>query len=188
MRCSFRHVIVIRRRRTWKGVGWVVGPFWRGVGLQHTRGFCGYPVNCWGNKRPPNGPKFDRRPTDDVPRPLDKSRPIPRTFFSCRRNKIRGVQRGHERASHCETDNGEKDRMHETNTNANEMHIVGNGKSRSYKYGKLHPGCYNTPPLREDLIPRSRTERTPDIQNGGGPRVPMWLPGRNGATTSLSGI
>ena len=56
------------------------------------------------------------------------------------------------------------------------------------QYGKLHPGCYNTPPLQEDLVPRSRTERTPDIRNGDGPRVPRWLPGRNGATTSLSGI
>ena len=36
------------------------------------------------------------------------------------------------------------------------QHIVENGKSWSYEYGKLHPGCYNTPPLREDLVPRSR--------------------------------
>ena len=57
-----------------------------------------------------------------------------------------------------------------------------------YKYGKLHTGRYNTPPLLEDLVPRSRTERTPDIQNGDGPRVPRWILGRNGATTSLSGI
>ena len=35
-------------------------------------------------------------------------------------------------------------------------HIAGNGKSWSYKYGKLYPGRYNTPPLREDLVPRSR--------------------------------
>ena len=34
--------------------------------------------------------------------------------------------------------------------------ISGKSKSRSYKYGKLHPGRYNTPPLREDLVPRSR--------------------------------
>ena len=67
-------------------------------------------------------------------------------------------------------------------------HIAENGKSRSYKYGEIHAGCYNTPPLREDLVPRSRTERTPDIRNGDGPRVPRWLLGRNGATTSLSGI
>ena len=41
-----------------------------------------------------------------------------------------------------------------------------------YKYGKLHLGRYNTPPLRKDLVPRSRTERTPGTQNGGDPRVP----------------
>ena len=35
-------------------------------------------------------------------------------------------------------------------------HIAGNGKSRSYEYGKLHSGRYNTAPLREDLVPRSR--------------------------------
>ena len=29
---------------------------------------------------------------------------------------------------------------------------------------------------------------TPDIRNGGGPRVPRWLHGRNDVTTSLSGI
>ena len=53
---------------------------------------------------------------------------------------------------------------------------------------KLHMGCYNTPPLQEDLVPRSRTERTPDIRNGGDPRAPRCLLGRNGVTTSLSGI
>ena len=67
-------------------------------------------------------------------------------------------------------------------------HIAENGKSWSYKDGKLHPGCYNTPPLQEDLVLRSRTERTPDIRNGGDPRAPRWLLGRNGVTTSLSGI
>ena len=97
---------------------------WRGVGLQHERGFCGYPVNRWGIKRPPNGTKFDRRPTGDMPRPLDKCRPIPRMFFSRSRNEIRGVQRVHVGVSDCETDNGENDRMHETNTNANEMHMM----------------------------------------------------------------
>ena len=37
---------------------------------------------------------------------------------------------------------------------------------------KIHLGRYNTPPLRKDLAPRSRTERTPGTQNGGDPRVP----------------
>ena len=66
--------------------------------------------------------------------------------------------------------------------------IAENGKSWSYKDGKLHPGCYNTPPLQEDLVPRSRSERTLDIRNGGDPRAPRWLLDRNGVTTSLSGI
>ena len=35
-------------------------------------------------------------------------------------------------------------------------HIDGNGQSWSYNHGKLHPGRYNTPPLQEDLVPRSR--------------------------------
>ena len=34
--------------------------------------------------------------------------------------------------------------------------ISGKGKSWSYEYGKLYPGRYNTPPLQEDLVPRSR--------------------------------
>ena len=88
------------------------------------RGVSDYAVNRWGIKRPPNGTKFDRWPTSDVPRPLDKSRPILRTLFSRSRNKIRGVKQVHERASDCETDNGENDRMHEMNTNANEMHTM----------------------------------------------------------------
>ena len=54
--------------------------------------------------------------------------------------------------------------------------------------GASDSGRHNTPPLQEDLIPRSRTERTPDIRNGGDPRAPRWLLGRNGVTTSLSGI
>ena len=28
--------------------------------LQHTKGLCGYPVNRWSTKRPPNGTKLDR--------------------------------------------------------------------------------------------------------------------------------
>ena len=85
----------------------VGGLFWRGVGLQQETGFCGYPVNRWGIKRPPNGMKFDRRPTGDVPRPLDKSQPITRKLFSRSRIEIRGVQRVHVGVSDCETDNGD---------------------------------------------------------------------------------
>ena len=56
--------------------------------------------------------------------------------------------------------------MHDMNKMQNEdknptmkeisYHIAGNGKSWSYNYGKLHPGCYNSPPLQDDLVPRSR--------------------------------
>ena len=57
--------------------------------------------------------------------------------------------------------------MHDMNKNAKQKtktqprreiiyHIAGNGKSWSYEYGKLYPGRYNTPPLQEDLAPRSR--------------------------------
>ena len=34
--------------------------------------------------------------------------------------------------------------------------ISGKGKSWSYEYGKLYLGRYNTPPLQDDLVPRSR--------------------------------
>ena len=81
-----------------------------------------------------------------------------------------------------------KNKRQNPTTEGISYHIAENGKSWRYKYGKLYPGCYNTPPLQEDLVLRSRTERTPDIRNGGDPRAPMWLLGRNGVTTSLSGI
>ena len=88
--------------------------------------------------------------------------------------------------------------MHEMNTYANamhemtwyEMHENENNTRRQdpnprnkynlapetarvgYKKWKVYLGRYNTPPLRKDLVPRSRTERTPGTQNGGDPRVP----------------
>ena len=56
--------------------------------------------------------------------------------------------------------------MHDMNTMQNKRQnptmekityrISGKGKSWSYEYGKLYLGRYNTPPLREDLVPRSR--------------------------------
>ena len=74
------HTIVIRWQWTWEGFGRVIGPFWRGIGLQHTRGLRGSPVNRWSIKRTPNGTKLDRRSTGSVPRLLGKSQSIPRTF------------------------------------------------------------------------------------------------------------
>ena len=84
----------------------------RGVLLQHTKGLCGYPVNRWSTKRPPNGTKLDRWSTDGILRPLDKPRSIPRGAPE---------EIG---APDCKTDNGENARMHETNTYANAMHMM----------------------------------------------------------------
>ena len=52
------------------------GPFWRGVGLQHTRRLHGSLVNRWSIKRTLNGTKLDMRSTSGVPRPLGKSGPF----------------------------------------------------------------------------------------------------------------
>ena len=93
-------------------------PLWMGVGLQKERGFYGYPVNRWSIKRSPNGTKLDRRSTGGIPRPLDKTRSIPRKFNTHSQQETkRGTPEGIG-APDCETDNGENARMHETNTYA----------------------------------------------------------------------
>ena len=95
----------------------------RGVLLQHTTDLCGYPVNHWSIKRPPNGTKLDRRSTCGVPRPLGKSRSIPRSLTPAHEKRQKGAPEvvG---VPDCKTDNGENARMHETNTYANEMHMM----------------------------------------------------------------
>ena len=86
----FGHAIVIERPRGWRGFGWVFGPLWRGVGLQHTRGLYGSPINRGSMKRTPNGTKLDRRSTGSVPRPLEKSRSTPRMFNTRTRKETKG--------------------------------------------------------------------------------------------------
>ena len=76
----FGHPIVNRWWRTWDRFGWVIGPLWRGVGLQHKEGFYGYPINRWSIKQPLNGTKLDRRSTGAIPRPLHKPRSVLRKF------------------------------------------------------------------------------------------------------------
>ena len=66
---------------------------WRGVLLQHTKGLCGYPVNRWSTKRPPNETKLDRWSTGGIPRPLGKTRSFPRMFNTRSRKETRGVHR-----------------------------------------------------------------------------------------------
>ena len=59
---------------------------------QHSKGLCGYPVNRWSTKRPPNGKKLDRWSTGGVPRPLGKPRSILRTFNTRSWKETRGVR------------------------------------------------------------------------------------------------
>ena len=124
MRSGFRPHDRDRMTESMEGVCWVFGPLWRGVGLQRERGFCGYPVNHWSIKRTPNDTKLDRRSTGAIPRPLGKTRSIPRTFnIRSRKEDKRGApeELG---VPDCKTDNGENARMHETNTYANAMHMM----------------------------------------------------------------
>ena len=98
---------------------------WRGVLLQHTKGLCGYPVNRWSTKRPPNGTKLDRRSTGSIPRPLGKPRAIPRKFNTHSQQETkRGVTPGNIGVQDCKTDNGENARMQKTNMYANAMHMM----------------------------------------------------------------
>ena len=106
-----------------EGVWMGFGPLCRGVGLQHKEGFYGYPVNRWSIKRTPNGTKLDMRSTGGIPRPLGKSRSIPRNFSTHTRKEAKGAPENIG-VSECKTDNGEKARMYETNTYANAMHMM----------------------------------------------------------------
>ena len=88
------------------------------------KGVSGYLVNRWSIKRPPNGMKFNRRSIGGVPRPLGKFRSIPRTFNTRSRKENKRGAPEEVGVPDCKTDNGENARMHETNTYANEMHMM----------------------------------------------------------------
>ena len=124
MRSGFRPRDRDRTTESMEGVRMCFGPLWRGVGLQHKEGFCGYPVNRWSIKRPPNGTKLDRRSTGAIPRPLGKARAIPRTFNTHSQREKKSGTPEDIGAPDCKTDNGENARMQETNTKANEMHMM----------------------------------------------------------------
>ena len=93
MRHGFRPRDRDRTTEIMEGVRMGFGPLWRGVGLQHKEGFYGYPVNRWSIKRPPNGTKLDRRSTGGIPRPLGKTRSIPRTFTTRSQQETKGERR-----------------------------------------------------------------------------------------------
>ena len=90
-------------------------PVWRGVWLQRTKGLCGYPVNRWSIKRPPNGTKLDRT-TGGVPRPLGKPRSIPRMFNTCTQQEVKGDTGGHRSAG---MQNGQRGKS----SNARDEHV-----------------------------------------------------------------
>ena len=123
MRCGFRPRDRDRTTERMEGIWMGFGPLWRGVGLQHSRGLYGSPVNRWSIKRTPNGTKLDRWSTGGVPRPLGKSRSNLRMFKSYTRKEAKGALED-VGVSDCKTDNGENARMHEMNTYANEMHMM----------------------------------------------------------------
>ena len=70
-------------------------------------GVSGYVVTRWSIKRPPNDTKLDRRSTGGIPRPLGKTRAIPRTFNTrSQKQGLRGATGARERSG-LQTDNGE---------------------------------------------------------------------------------
>ena len=93
MRSGFRPRDRDRTIESMEGSLMGFGPLWRGFGLQDERGFYGYPVNHWSTKRPPNGTKLDRRSTGGVPRPLGKTRSIPRKFNTRSQQETKGGRR-----------------------------------------------------------------------------------------------
>ena len=84
-----------RDRTTESMVGSLLGfgPLWKGCWAATKEGFCGYRVNRWGIKRPPNGTKLDRRSTGAIPRPLGKTRSIPRMFNTDSQQETNGERR-----------------------------------------------------------------------------------------------
>ena len=93
MRCGFHPHDRDRTTDSMEGSLLGFGAVWRGFWAANKRGFCGYPVNRWSIKRPPNGTKLDRRSTGGIPRPLDKTWSIPRMFNTRSRRETRRGRR-----------------------------------------------------------------------------------------------
>ena len=72
----------------------------------------------------PNDLQMERNLTGGIPRPLDKTRSILRTFNTHSRKENKRGAPEEMGAPDCKTDNGENARMHETNTYANAMHMM----------------------------------------------------------------
>ena len=75
-------------------------------------------------KQPPTGSLLAGWSPCGNPGLHHKSRPLPRTFNTRSQKETRGGAPVHVGVSDCKTDNGKNARMHETNTYANEMHMM----------------------------------------------------------------
>ena len=105
MRSGFRPRDRDRTTESMEGSLLGFGPLWRGVGLQEKRGVSGYAANRWSIKRPPSGTKLDSRSTGGEPRPLGKSRAIPRKFNTRTQRETKGDAGEHRSAG---SQNGER--------------------------------------------------------------------------------
>ena len=84
------------RDRTTESMEGIWMGYWatlEGCWAAHKRGLDGFPVNRWSIKRTPNGSKLYRRFTGGVPRPVGKSRSIPRMFNTCSKQETQGGRR-----------------------------------------------------------------------------------------------
>ena len=115
MRSGFRPHDRDRTTESMEGSLLGFGPLWRDVGLQDERGFSSYAVNHWSIKRTPNATKLDRRSTGSIPRPLGKTRSIPRMFNTRSQRETKGGTPEGIGVPDRKTDNGENARMHEMN-------------------------------------------------------------------------
>ena len=106
MRHGFRPRDRDRTTQSMEGVWMGFGPVWRGVGLQDEREMSGYAVNRWSIKGPPNGTKLDRRSAGAIPRPLGKTRAIPRKFNT--HSQKQGLRGDEGRAREVWTPNGQR--------------------------------------------------------------------------------
>ena len=145
------------------------GPTWRGFGLQHTRGLFCPSVNRWSIKWSPKDTKLDRRSTGSKPRPLGKSRSNPEMFNPHTRNKARNGHRRRTKRRNAKRTTGKmlgcmrRTCMQMRCTWWHDMKCM-TRKKMTRKTTANHwktpdttvSGRYNTPPLREDLVPRSR--------------------------------
>ena len=111
MRCGFQPRGHDRTDKRMEGIWMGFGPLLRGVGLQHTRGLYGSPVNRWSIKQTPNGTKLDRRSMVVYQGRLANLSPFRASLIPAHEKRQKGAPEDIG-VSDCKTDNGENARMH----------------------------------------------------------------------------